>query len=133
MRTLTLRNTTFALAFGTLLAATLAVSPVRAEGEANGMDAVSDVAESHYLTSNYIHLQTQYHAVPSVTPTYIAPNQATYTTKASDGSTTTTTYTSPGIAQLPTPAVAASTTIATPQGCHPSAISRAGVSVPCSP
>jgi hypothetical protein len=133
MRTLTLRNTTIALAFGLVMAASLTVSPVRAEGEANGFDAVGDVGESHKLTSNYIHLQTQYHAVPSVTPTYVAPNQASYTTTAPDGSSTTTTYTSPGVAQLPTPAVAASTTIATPRGCHPSAISRAGVSVPCAP
>jgi hypothetical protein len=129
MRTLTLRQSTLGVALGALLAATLATSTVRAE---DGFDAVQDVAESHYLTSNYIHLRTMYHQVPSMTPTYIAPNQASYTTTAPDGSVTTTTYTSPGIAQLPSPSAAASTTIATPRACHPSAISRAGVSVPCS-
>jgi hypothetical protein len=129
MRTLALQKTALGPALGALVAATLAISPVKAEG--NGFDAVGDVGESHMLTSTYIHLRTMYHQVPSVTPTYVGPNQATYTTTKPDGSVTTTTYTSPGIAQLPAPAVAASTTIMTPQPCHPTAISRAGVSNPC--
>jgi len=134
MRTRALQNTTLGVALGALVAMTLAISPVRAEsgdGGANGFDPVGDVGESHMLTSNYIHLRTMYHNVPNVTPTYVAPNQATYSTTMPDGSVTTTTYTSPGVAKLPTPAVAASTTIATPQPCHPTAISRAGVSNPC--
>lgn len=132
MRTLTLPKATVGLALGALLAATLAVSPVRAEGS-NGFDAVYDVGDSHMLTSQYIHLRTMYHNVPNVAPTYVAPNQATYTTTMPDGSVTTTTYTSPGVAQLPAPSVAASTVIATPQPCHPSAISRPGVANPCAP
>jgi hypothetical protein len=122
-----MRTTTFALALGAVMAASVfGVTPARAEAE--GGDPMQNNIDSRFHNNMHGYTATTtYYSSPAYVP---APAPAMTYTTVSPGGTTTTTYMGPSIAYVPAPAYSATTVIA-PRPCNWFDVPRAGVTTAC--
>jgi hypothetical protein len=119
-----MRTTTFALALGAVMAASVfGATPARAEAE--GGDPMQNNIDSRFHNNmhGYTATTTYYSS-----PAYVPAPAMTYTTVSPGGMTTT--YMGPSVAYVPAPAFSSATVIA-PRPCNSFDVPRAGVTTAC--